>query len=238
MTIVILLIPMLLCYVLLIAHALYTEGKKFTIAFFGGLLLFGIMREMVVRFSFTPYSFNAFIPIFQIINVPIAIGWTFATYISFWFGRWIFQNFSEKKNSFNLFLISCISGLVVMLIVFAIEYTAPRMGWWSYNPQIDPTQPKIFGIYLFLFFGWSGTVIAFLFPFQFNFYSKELKMSKRNQYASLIVIPFFFIALVIGNYLLLNHSIINLAYLIIPWILWVPIIIYLLWRKKTKAQHL
>lgn len=237
MTIAILLVPMIICYVLLIVHSLYTEGNKFTITFFGGFLLFGIIREIIVRYSYSAYSFD-FIPIFQIINIPIAIGWTFAAYISFWFGRWIFQNFSEKKNSFNSFLISCISGLVVILITFAIEYTGPRMGWWSYNNQIDPNQPKFFGVYLFLLFGWSGTIIAFLFPFQFNFYSKELKISKWGQFASLIAIPFFFIALVIGNYILLNYSFMDIAYINIPWILWIPIVIYLFWHKKIKVPHL
>ena len=228
----ILLIPMLICYVLLIFHALCTEGKKFTVVFFGGLLIFGIVREIIVRLFFNPYNFGAFIPMFQRINIPIAIGWTFATYISYWFGRWIFNNFSEDKTPFYLFIISCISGLFVFLIVFAIEYTAPRMGWWSYNPNIDPNQPKIFGVYLFLFFGWASTVIVFLFPFQLNFYSQELDLSKRAQFSSLIIIPIYFISLVIGNYFLLNYSIIIIVYISLLWLLWIPVIIYLSWRKK------
>lgn len=229
---------MLICYILLILHALYTEGKKFTISFFGGFLLFGIVRELIVRFTFSPYNFSAFNPIFQIINIPITIGWTFATYISFWFGRWIVQNFSEKRNSFNIFLVSCISALFVWFIVFAIEYTGPRIGWWSFNPQIDPSQPKFFGVYVFLFFGWAGTVLAFLWPFQLNFYSKELNLSKRNRFISLAIIPSFYLSLVIGNYNILHSSIGIIVGMIIYWISTIPVAIYFWWCKKSKASHL
>lgn len=200
--------------------------------FFGGFLLFGIIRELIVRFTFSPYTFEAFNPIFQLINIPVAIGWAFAGYISYWFCRWIFLQFNVEKTAFNNFLIACCTAAFVSLIVFAIEFTAPRMGWWSYNPQIDPIQPNIFGVYLFLFMGWSGTILAFLIPFQLNYHAKEFKISKKLRLSSLFIIPAFYISLVTGNYFLLTESLISFYIFFFFWIPFIFLFFFIINRRR------
>ncbi len=238
MTILILLIPMAICYVLLIIHALYTEGKKFTIAFFGGFLIYAILREFLLKISYSPYSFSSFIPVFQIINIPIAIGWSFTAYISYWFAKWVFRIYTREKSGYHFFLISCISVVITWLIVFAIEFTAPRMGWWNFNSEFLVNQLTILDVYIFLFLGWGGTVLCFLFPFQIMFYRKKAHVPKKEQIASLIFLPLFYFFLVLGNYILMTYTFDLTIYiiLILAWLLPVPVILYYSWQKIKRNR--
>lgn len=232
-TILILLIPMLIGYTLLIIHALYTEGKKFTITFFGGFLIYGIIRELIVSNTAPTYQFSSFAPIFRIINIPIAIGWTFACYISFWFSKWIIIQLTEKNTSLIKSYISFMSAIFVWFITFAIEYTGSRMGWWNYNPAIPAGHIQIFGVYLFLLAGWGMTIFGFLLPFQLIYYADQIQISRKSQILSFTVIPAVYFGITFGNYLILYSSPLTYVILIIAWL---PPISYLVvkWLRRRK----
>ncbi|MHA1301634.1 MAG: hypothetical protein ACTSO9_19615, partial [Candidatus Helarchaeota archaeon] len=209
-TIQVLLFPMLIAYTLLVIHGIYFEGKKFALAFFGGFLVYGIIREFIVRNTASPYSFGNLAPIFQIINLPIAIGWSFACYLSYWFAKWIVELITDNTNTpGKKFRISIVASMFVWFITFAIEYTGSRMGWWHYNPAIPPGHLQIFGVYLFLFGGWGITMFAFLLPFQLNYYADEIGIAKKERILSLFLIPSLYAGITIGNYLILYDAMIT-----------------------------
>ncbi|MHA1378214.1 MAG: hypothetical protein ACTSRG_07515 [Candidatus Helarchaeota archaeon] len=223
-TIQVLIVPMLVLYILLIIHGVYTEGKRFALAFFGGFILYGVIREIIVKYTASPYAFGNLAPIFQIINLPIAIGWNFACYLSYWFAKWVVKLTIDSHETIKSQLqISIVASMFVWFITFSIEYTGSRMGWWNYNPAIPSGHLQIWGVYAFLFGGWAMTVFCFLIPFQLNFYSDEIGISKKNRLLSLLLIPASYFGIMVGNYLILYDAMLTYIILIV---IWAPIIPY------------
>ena len=74
-------ISVAIAFTLLIYHSILTNGKKYTIVFFGGGFIFGFVREWYMATFAETYAFPQ-MPL-QILGVPIfiPIGWVFAFYL-------------------------------------------------------------------------------------------------------------------------------------------------------------
>jgi hypothetical protein len=114
-------------FLLLILHSVLEHKTKFTIAFFGGTLIFGFIRELIFAYVVRSYSFEK-MP-FKIFGIPpaIPIGWAFTFYLGLELTRTLIP-IKKEKDCWNFIMVaSFFSGIICL----PIETAALNLKWWE-----------------------------------------------------------------------------------------------------------
>lgn len=159
--VLILTIPSLLILGLLIFHSWRTLPGPRAAAFWCGVLLFGILRGVALRWvtvrgleaSF-PYVIHD--PLFPVLGVPIQeiTGWAIVIYIGWWLGH----RFSEK-----LFAQIAWACLFLGAISWTVESAAVAAGWWHWTVPVS--NPLFINVPFIGIMDWFFVGVDFLLPF-------------------------------------------------------------------------
>ncbi len=190
--------PLLVLFLILIYHALKTEGRRKTLLFFGLGLFFALLREIIIGLTY-PLYFGKF----KIgpISPAIIFGWVFAFYLAHYFAT----KLTARTHVENHLLVKVTLGTFVVLgISLIMETTAPLLEWWSWKAGLIeslPSEALLLGAPIFVFIGWTITGATFL----SIYYLLTIHGTKsKTVLASCILYSIIMLNFVIGNYFILN----------------------------------
>lgn len=159
--VLILTLPSLAILGLLIVHSFRTMPRARAVAFWCGVVAYGVARGVALRWvidhgvggSF-PYAIRD--PLFPLFGVPLqeVAGWAIVAYLGWWLG-----------TRFSPHLFSQIAWACVFLgaISWTIESAAIAAGWWHWTVPV--TQPLFMNVPSIAIVDWFFVGIDFLLPF-------------------------------------------------------------------------
>ena len=178
--------PAIIGFVLLVIHSGFTRGTRFTLIYFGGGFIFGMIREyFYVNFK-QIYDYSGLaIKIFGIPPV-IPLGWMFTFYIGLCFAeRMMGTTCAEIETAlyqtdqagakviWEQKLIPMMIGVAIFtgIVCYSIESCAINLGWWEFIGYkgefvVNPVQ-----------YMWTQTGIIFTVGF-FLLYFKQVRSPK------------------------------------------------------------
>jgi len=184
--VLILAVPSLVVLGLLIAHSWLTLPRGRAIAFWCGVVGYGVLRGVALRWVIDHGSGGAFPyairnPLLSIFGVPLqeVIGWAIVVYLGWWLGcrfsRYVFAQVAWAC----LFLGS---------ISWAVESAAVAVGWWRW--AVPVTQPLFVNVPFIAIVDWLFVGIDFLLPFLAV--TAPASIHRRWRFAWLLAFPVHF----------------------------------------------
>lgn len=148
-----------LALILLVRHALRTEGRRAGAILVGYLVVMAAAREwLVASLSHAidkplPYQADAHLGHFGLLNVVVIAGWVFTTLLSFSLAKRI-----QRRNfpATNIFLTLALTALMTTTISYAVEVTGMRLGLWRWH-EVHPVEWLPFDWPYDAFEGWAAT---------------------------------------------------------------------------------
>ena len=202
MSLLVLIIPLSIAIVLIAIHLYATKGIKNFLIFFGMVLLYGMIKEIINANSGFghSYSYTAAVPL-RIFNVPavVCFGWLFCAYISWIYAEKIMSRFWFSKT-LRIVAVFAISIFVVKSIAYCMEMVGIAADWWVWNVPGKPMPHPFLSGWNHPYFrleefvsrgirGWSLFMGAFLLVY---FTLKDSGLFSKLS-ISWVLFPFFFI---------------------------------------------
>jgi tetratricopeptide (TPR) repeat protein len=159
--VLILAIPSLVVFGLLVAHSLRTLPRGRAIAFWVGVVAYGVVRGVALRWviahgggSSFPYTIRD--PLFPVFGVPLqeVAGWAIVTYLGWWLG---------SRFSRILFVQLAWACLFLGAISWTVESAAVAAGWWTWTVPV--TNPLFLNVPFIAIVDWFFVGADFLLPF-------------------------------------------------------------------------
>ena len=127
---IILVLPALVVFLALVAHCYLYRGIRLTFAFFGGVFLHVLMKE--ITHMHVGHAYLVLIKPLRILHVPLIvyIGWAMTFYLSWYIAERILKRLGSSSD--KVFPTIVWSMLVAGGIAYCVEATALNAGWWQW----------------------------------------------------------------------------------------------------------
>ncbi|HKQ59638.1 MAG TPA: hypothetical protein VJS92_00050, partial [Candidatus Polarisedimenticolaceae bacterium] len=150
----------LVVLVLLVVHSWRTMARARAVAFWCGVVAYGLLRGVALRWAIAllpgasfPYAIRQ--PLFPVLGVPFQeiAGWAIVGYLGWWLG-----------GRFSRQLFSQVAWACVFLgaVSWTVESAAVAAGWWSW--AVPVTQPLFLNVPFIAIVDWLFVGIDFLLP--------------------------------------------------------------------------
>lgn len=164
----ILIIPLGILLALEIYHLARRKGWDFPLFFFGGALLFGIIRGNVVGLISLvygmprPYGFSQPGLRLGFTSLVEPFGWAFALYGSWFLAEGILRKVKAWRG--EVLPVAFLATLIMGAFSYAVEATATPMGWWHWR-IMDVGDLFFYAVPVVGIMDWASVGPDFLLPF-------------------------------------------------------------------------
>lgn len=165
---VILIVPLGILLALEIYHLARRKGWDFPLFFFGGALLFGIIRGNIVGLIShawgmpRPYSFSQPGLRLGFTSLVEPFGWAFALYGSWFLAEGILRKVKAWRG--EVLPVAFVATLIMGGFSYAVEASATPMGWWHWL-IMDVGDLFFYAVPVVGIMDWASVGLDFLLPF-------------------------------------------------------------------------